>query len=394
MRLGYHYHIPVFNQDGAVYTRGYQGLFLDALAARCERLICFMYSACENEQAELDYKVRAKNISFVDLGRHESLSKRLVKFYYVKKKIKQHQSTLDMMLIRSPTPMLAAISSAAKEMPRSYLIIGDYVKTARFLNENCVKKVLIFAWARWNKMRQVQYTKNQLIFCNNGEILEEYQHRTESSVKVSTALLNAGDIATELKRFSTKPLKILFAGRITAEKGLEDVVDVLGMLVKDGTDAFLDIVGMKEPNDSTMDKVMSKASLMGVEKRIIYHGYKPYGSEYLHFFRQADIYIMASRTYEGFPRTLWDAMASGTPILTTRVGAIEREVAETAFLANPEDPKGLYTKLKEVIAATDTREAKQIAGLKLATHNTLEVQTQKMMDRLALYLRERMLCKK
>ena len=48
---------------------------------------------------------------------------------------------------------------------------------------------------------------------------------------------------------------------------------------------------------------------------------KKMGHELLSFYRKADIFIMPS-LHESFPRTIWEAMASGCVVLTTNVGSI------------------------------------------------------------------------
>lgn len=54
-----------------------------------------------------------------------------------------------------------------------------------------------------------------------------------------------------------------------------------------------------------------------------------------------DFLLLASTYYEGFPNVLGEALASGTPCVTTAVGDAAEIVADSGFVAAPEDQEGL-----------------------------------------------------
>jgi len=67
MRLGFHYHVPAYlDNGGQVRMPGYQGRFLDALAAQVEEVICFLHSPRMEELQQMDYVVKSGNVRLVN----------------------------------------------------------------------------------------------------------------------------------------------------------------------------------------------------------------------------------------------------------------------------------------------------------------------------------------
>lgn len=65
---------------------------------------------------------------------------------------------------------------------------------------------------------------------------------------------------------------------------------------------------------------------------------------------EVDIFVLSSKT-EGLPVAMLEAMAAGSIVVSTRVGAVPEVIrdGETGFLVDPEDPVALATRLKEVV---------------------------------------------
>ena len=104
-------------------------------------------------------------------------------------------------------------------------------------------------------------------------------------------------------------------------------------------DAYLDIVGWPVPGDPILEEVMGQAREMGLEGRVVYHGFKALGEELFAYYKKADIYVIASRSSEGFPRTIWEAMAHCLPVVATKVGSIPAFIEGAAELVEPETRK-------------------------------------------------------
>jgi len=120
------------------------------------------------------------------------------------------------------------------------------------------------------------------------------------------------------------------------------------------------------------------AEKRGVKERIIFHGYKAVGPELFAFYKAADVYLMASQTSEGFPRTIWEAMAHSLPVVATRIGSIPDYIQGAAVLVEPQNPDALAVGIKRVIHDPVLRKANINQGFQLASQNTLEIQVSEM----------------
>ena len=91
--------------------------------------------------------------------------------------------------------------------------------------------------------------------------------------------------------------------------------------------------------------------VFGLVARVLWLGAVPDAARY---FAAFDLFVMSSRT-EGLPMVMLEAMAAGTPIVTTSVGGIPDLVSPAeGVLVPPEDPKALAAAIR---TALDDREA-------------------------------------
>jgi len=83
--------------------------------------------------------------------------------------------------------------------------------------------------------------------------------------------------------------------------------------------------------------------------------------------RGADLFVLPSRR-EGLPMAILEAMASGVPIVATRVGGVPEiiEDGEDGVLVPPEDPGALAAALGGLLDHPDRRAAMGIAARRKA----------------------------
>lgn len=388
MNLGFHYHIPMKLEGKALFTSGYLGRFIDSLAENCAQLACFMHSPRADELEQMDYCIKSSNVEFVDIGAHSSVPKRLLKSHHVQKIVSRHSDQLDAMLIRGPSPLLPAIANAVGDLPIALLLVGDYLAGINDLPQPRWRKELIRLWSYWNYIQQKKVAKHSLTFVNSRQLFEQLRSVVPNLVETRTTTLSEEDFYIREDTCQNLPIRLLYTGRMDRAKGLFEMVEAVQILRQQGQDVMLDFVGWPAKNDTVVEELKAFASQLKVADYVIYHGYKPVGEELFRYYKQADIYLIASQSSEGFPRTIWEAMAHSLPVIATRVGSIPHFLRHQrhALLVEPRNSAEIAKSIKQYVYAPAMRRSIIDNALKLAKDNTLEVRSIEMVTSITAWL--------
>ena len=119
-------------------------------------------------------------------------------------------------------------------------------------------------------------------------------------------------------------------GRLEKYKGHEEVIYALSELPeKILTQVVLCIVGSS--SESRTAELLGLCQKLGIENHVIFTGFLPEKS--VDIINSFDLLISATQEFEGFGLTILEAMAVGTPVLATDVGAVsEFFSSEVGFL--------------------------------------------------------------
>jgi len=145
--------------------------------------------------------------------------------------------------------------------------------------------------------------------------------------------------------FADRPYRIGFAGRFSAEKGILQFLHSVVLLHKMEKELLIEIVG-SGPLSSLVETFVSQFQLDGVVHLTnwIPHDQMP------GFLNRLRLLVLPSLT-EGLPNVLLEALASGTPVLGTPVGAIPDIIrhGETGFLIRSTLPQDMAMAIKEAV---------------------------------------------
>jgi len=366
----------------------FQGRFVDALADYCSEVVCFLHSPVGEERSQMDYTVRGANIRLVDLGPHCSVPRRLLLARGYAGIVRRERAALEVLLLRGPSPLLPSLAEAARPVPTALLLVGDAVALAGETRQALWRKEAIRLLWRWNQRRQDQVARKSLTFVNSHKLFRESETTIPNLVETRTTTLTRADFFDREDTCSRAPCHLLYTGRMTRGKGLIEMVETLSLLVQAGEDVCLDLVGWPEKNDDVLEEMEQVAARLGVAGRVKFHGPKAAGPDLYAHYREADIYLIASKTSEGFPRTIWEAMAHSLPVVATRVGSIPDFVHDAALLTEPNSTQGLVAALREVLHNPARRRGMIQRGRELAATVTLEQQTEVMVQRLKSWARK------
>ncbi|MEJ7637395.1 MAG: glycosyltransferase family 4 protein [Singulisphaera sp.] len=141
-----------------------------------------------------------------------------------------------------------------------------------------------------------------------------------------------------------RPPTLLFHGRVDARKGILDLLDASSALVDGGRDLRLIVSGIGPDVAAVGDRV----EMLGLGDRVELSGYASYGGPDV--YRRGDVFV--SPTYsEGFSNTILEAMASGLPIVSTRVvGVVDCLVdGENGLMVEPRDVDALAAAIARML---------------------------------------------
>lgn len=108
---------------------------------------------------------------------------------------------------------------------------------------------------------------------------------------------------------------VCFVGRMVANKGLDRIVDAIALLGRAGTKLSVLFVG-KGPLQAA---VRARAAKAGIDARFV--DWVESAADLAAIYRTSRVVVCAS-TCEGGPRFTVEAMACGTPVVSTRVGVM------------------------------------------------------------------------
>ncbi len=145
------------------------------------------------------------------------------------------------------------------------------------------------------------------------------------------------------KRDPETPFTFLFTGRMLESKGVRELLDAFAALLSAGRDARL-VFTLGGPEEASLRE---RAAAAGVLDRIAFHGaVSP--ERALELIACADCSVLPSWG-EGSPVSVVEALALGTPVIGTRVGAMPELLGEDGLLVGPRDPAALLTAMARAL---------------------------------------------
>jgi glycosyltransferase involved in cell wall biosynthesis len=113
-----------------------------------------------------------------------------------------------------------------------------------------------------------------------------------------------------------RPLRLLFVGRIEAEKGVPELLEAAELLSRRGVTFELKLVGL-----GALSEELSARFPGDVPGLIRVLGAVEDRAKLMQMFGEADVFVLPTH-HEGFPRVLYEAMIKSTAVITTMVGGI------------------------------------------------------------------------
>jgi glycosyltransferase involved in cell wall biosynthesis len=165
---------------------------------------------------------------------------------------------------------------------------------------------------------------------------------------------------TDLQRFSpdrshVEPHRILSVGRLVSKKGFKDLVDALALLQTKGLRIRADIYG----GGPLRHELEARARRLGLDGRLTFHGARMQ-DEILQAYRRATVFVLApivtdDGDRDGIPNVLVEAMASGVPVIATKISGIPELITDgiDGLLVSAHDPPALAGAIERVLSESE-----------------------------------------
>jgi glycosyltransferase involved in cell wall biosynthesis len=148
---------------------------------------------------------------------------------------------------------------------------------------------------------------------------------------------------------------VLFAGRITRQKGPEYFVDAAARVLQEFGNVKFAVAG----SGDRMRSMMERVAALGIGKQFLFTGFLP-PSELDRLYARADVYVMPSVS-EPFGLTALEALQHGTPVIVSRMAGVS-EVVRNVLLVEPGNVEELASKILSVLLFPPLRDALSSGG--------------------------------
>jgi glycosyltransferase involved in cell wall biosynthesis len=372
MIINYHHHSLFIRRNDKVFILSIHGKFLSEIAQHVVKLNLFLFENPDQNSTIEDFELNLPNVEIISLGKKMNLLHQTIVSHRIVKKI--NQTKCDVVLIRAPTPLLIVNSFKDCVIP---LIVGDYLEDKASITGNFFKRKLILYWVYWYDYWQRKVLRRvPIVLFNNKFLLEKYTSLCKIPKLISTSLVSQSDLNNKVyDGCFHDTITILYVGRIDMAKGINELIKSVPLIEKSTKyNICLNIVGWDDTKDkSVLMELVKTSQELKIQEKVNFFGKVSHGEKLFSLYRNSDIFFLGSKASEGFPRVIWEAMASKIPIITTKVGGIPLFVTdEEVFFLNSVDPESIAIEVKNVINYKEERVRKVNNAFRLMSNYTME----------------------
>ncbi len=214
--------------------------------------------------------------------------------------------------------------------------------------------------------------RSSLVFtvseASRRDILQFYPDADPERIQVvpnaidETMLADPGEEEMERvkERYQIRGRVVLYAGNIKPHKNLDRLISAFGLLKQRGghEDVKLLIIGDEIAKYPSLRRRVEGA---GVRQDVRFFGFVP-EQTLAALYRLASVFAFPS-LYEGFGLPPLEAMACGTPVVTSNMSSIPEVVGDAALLVDPYDVASIADGLERVLGDASLRQALVARGL-------------------------------
>jgi len=184
------------------------------------------------------------------------------------------------------------------------------------------------------------------------------------------------DVVRVRERFQLQDQFVLYAGNVKPHKNVERLIQAFHLVRQRGLDHLkLVIIGDEVSRYAALRRAVHKHQL---HQYVRFLGYVPEETLAV-MYRLAGVFVFPS-LYEGFGLPPLEAMASGTPVVTSNVSSLPEVAGEAAVLVDPYDPGAIADGIARVLTDERVRNEMRAKGLERARQFSWEASVRRVRD--------------
>jgi glycosyltransferase involved in cell wall biosynthesis len=184
------------------------------------------------------------------------------------------------------------------------------------------------------------------------------------------------DVVRVRERFQLHDEFVLYAGNVKPHKNVERLIQAFDLVRRRGLDHLkLVIIGDEVSKYASLRRAVHKYQL---HKYVRFLGYLPEETLAV-LYRLAGVFVFPS-LYEGFGLPPLEAMASGTPVVTSNVSSLPEVAGDAAVLVDPYEPAAIADGIYSVLSDERVRCEMREKGLARARQFSWEVSIRRVRD--------------
>jgi len=385
--LAIYYHMPYrISDEGRLFANPVMGIFVESLLPYFTKILFFGYEAVKHN-ASINYEIMPKDkLEFISLGPEGTFWDHFENKSRSRRILKQYQTKIDILLLRLPSYKAYAVW---KNLGEPEATVQLFVGNPLFTSSNWYQHIFTYMFRKTRsalndmRMRKISNRSTGPLIANSQSLQNVWGRILGKKPElVLTSSLSDADLLTDPSGTGTvkRPVKLLFVGRVSYEKGIRELLKAIEILSRTQADDYiLHIVGLESDlGGKTLNQLIHE---MRGESYIKYHGVIPFGKQLFQFYRTADIYILPSY-HEGMPHTIWEAMSQGTPVIATPVGGVGDffKDGDDLLFIKAGDVESIVSAVQQLVRDEQLYVKLSKNGLRRAGNVTAETQSKRIAD--------------
>ena len=386
MRLGVYADL-VYRRGGGVLTANRAFVqFVANLAPRLDELVLF--GRLDRTPASHPYALDAPNIRFVELPHYESVARLGSVARAVggsRRAFARELPSLDAVWLFGPHPLSLEFARIARGR-RVPVFLGIRQDFPQYIGNRLPSRAWLWALGAAHGLEQAfrLLARTRPTVVVGEDLRRHYEGGRAPVLATGFSLIRSSELVSldeALARSWDGELRLLSVGRLDPEKNPLLLPEILAGLRAREPRWRLAVVG----EGPLADDVARRAEELGVADSLDLLGYVPNGPRLWAEYRRSIAFLHVSFT-EGLPQVLFEAQASGLPVVATDVGGVAAALdgGATGLLVPPADAAAAVEAAERLRLDEALRRRLIEAGLANAAAETIDAQA----DRVVAFFRD------